>query len=707
MDYSDGSLVSEDNLDLSNKQAIMVAAEAVDAAGLVTARLDDIGNEFVGDPGPSGPMGPAGGHAGDFATAGTREVPDSISIVLTNDGRHFIYDAAVDATFVAANPLISFRSSNGRGFREVRKGVKLKPYLLLIAGQSNAVGANNGGPNPASPGVKAWNGSTSAWGSSDYTLAPWISGSPTGNGGNNNMALAAAHRIYEETGRPVFIVWYFEGGTSIDQWVPNGPFDASLHTRMTAALATPELALAGVTEADALIWAQGEEDYTGSFATHLANLALLEDQFRARAWFGEATPIYMTGPSDLHDRYQIERALRWHCSKVSNRCIFVPSNGLKTEFGETGAGDFTHFLGESLWEMGYHRIASNVLTGGINLENDPALFYGRGDGSASPASPTAIASFDHLVNWSSRDTASTSVNSHAATGSIAWGQACVSDGNYTFALGYEVTTSNGCNYSLAAGREVALADGADYSVAGGFQNASSAPYSFMAGRGHTLVTAGEAALGLFTKYTDGSRLFQFGVGSSSAARKNAIAVAPEGNVEVYAPSAGADPVDNEQYTFRLIDTDTIRLLAKGSDGTVRHVDIELATAPIGTVQPSTGSASSGTYAPTATAVSNCDAAPVVAKAVWTRIGNIVTVTGYVNVDATVASADTQFKLPLPIASALAVAGDLTGHLTAWSSSALSGGAITAAPVDDMALCRIYASSTSARDYTFSFAYEVL
>lgn len=46
VNYSDGSMVSEGNLDTSNQQAIMVAAEAVDAAGLVTARMDSFQAEL-------------------------------------------------------------------------------------------------------------------------------------------------------------------------------------------------------------------------------------------------------------------------------------------------------------------------------------------------------------------------------------------------------------------------------------------------------------------------------------------------------------------------------------------------------------------------------------------------------------------------------------------------------------------------------------
>ena len=81
------------------------------------------------------------------------------------------------------------------------------PYVIAITGQSNAAGANNDGPNPASPLVRIWDGVTTDWGSSDRSQAPLNRANPHGNLGNNNYALGRAHRIASDTGRPVFIIY--------------------------------------------------------------------------------------------------------------------------------------------------------------------------------------------------------------------------------------------------------------------------------------------------------------------------------------------------------------------------------------------------------------------------------------------------------------------------------------------------------------------
>jgi hypothetical protein len=650
---------------------------------------------------------------GTFAAAPGMAIPAGTTAVQvsgtttngdTGNGRQFVEAAEVNAAFVTNNPLIAFRDTGGRGFREVdvKTGRKIEPYLLVISGQSNALGANNGGPNPASPGVKTWNGSTGLWGGSDYTAAPWSLASPHGNSGNNNTALAAAHRIYEETRRPVFIVMDAQGGTSIDAWVATGTASAryvALKAKVEAALASAQLSSTGKTVIDGFIWSQGEEDYTDDFATHLANLQLLDTQLRAEIWMDEFTPSFITGMSGLHDRYPTSAALRHFCNKSNGTWNYVSSRGIKTLYDTTGAGDFTHFLGPSLWEFGYNRIATlAVNTRKHNAEIDQIPFYGRGAGRLTNADPTAIATFDHLVSWASRDTGSAAVNSHAATGSIAWGEQCVSDGNYTFALGYQNTTANLSNYTLAGGREVTSGDNGDYGIGWGYQLSLTGAYQAAFGRGNTLVTDGEFAAGLFSKYTDGSRLFQYGVGTSGAARKNALGVAAAGNVEILAPAAGTDPGQREEVTLRRISDTVLRLLMKGNDDAIRSVELPL----LADATPAV--IASGVYTPAATLVTNCDAVTP-NESRWQRISNVVFVSGSVLVDAT-AAADTQFKLALPVASNMTVVTDLSGTLTQWVATLAVSGAIQAAPTDDTANCRLLASSTAAQTYQFNFAYTV-
>ncbi|WP_417267553.1 sialate O-acetylesterase [Celeribacter baekdonensis] len=449
-----------------------------------------------------------------------------------------------------------------------------EPYVILIMGQSNAAGANNGGPNPASPLVKTWDGVTGAWGGSDINGLPWTRSNPHGNNGNNNYALARAHRIADDTGRKVYVIFDAVGGTSIDEWIIGGVEGAS---RYYNAKAKAEAALAdlGRTKVDEVIWAQGEEDFQDSFTEHLGNLTLLRDQLRSLTWCGSEVPIYMMGPSDLHDRYHWQNAMQYFCGRVDNSCIYVPSNGLHTEYGDTGAGDYTHFLGESLWEAGYSRISNAA-----PAEMSPVIFYGRGNGPAKPDDATALATFSSLVSrdsWIDGD----APNGPAATGSFSWGFGCAADGNYTAAFGYECTTHNLSSYGAVFGRDVKTNNGCNYFFGSGYQIDISAYYSFAVGRGHIVADLYGAAIGGFSKYTasetDPVRL-QIGTGTSAAARKNGLTIRESGAVEINTPAQSYDPSQNGEVMFRRVDGNNtkIEIAFRGTDGIVRSAQIDLA-----------------------------------------------------------------------------------------------------------------------------------
>ena len=406
------------------------------------------------------------------------------------------------------------------------------PYVVVITGQSNAAGANNDGPNPGSPLVHIWDGVTTDWGSSDRTQAPLNRANPHGNLGNNNYALGRAHRVATDTGRPVYIIFDAQGGQSIDEWVATGtssPRYVAISSKIAAALATPEMTTFGKTQIDELIIAQGEADFESDFATYLAKINTCRTQLRAEAWCAEETPFYMMAPSDLHDRYQWRDAMRHMCMQDDTRCVFVPSNGLRTEYGLNGSGDYTHFLGESLWEGGYHRIADATGT-----EGTPTCFYGRGTGPVDATDATAMTTFRTLV---SRDSWTTEIppNGPAATGSISWGEQCSAEGNYTFALGYQCGTDNLANYGIVAGRSVIADSAADYFAAFGYQHTLSARYTFASGRGNTVCDEGGSALGMFTQYAtpEADRvMFQVGIGASTSTRANALTARKSGQIEM-------------------------------------------------------------------------------------------------------------------------------------------------------------------------------
>lgn len=507
------------------------------------------------------------------------------------------------------------------------------PVLIAITGQSNAVGVYDGGDNPLNPLVKTWNPTNSTWVSGgQYTAAPWTSAAPTGNSSKNNFALSAAHYIAEKTGREVYIVYDARSGQSITEWVPATQTRyAALKTKVEAAIASSALATAGKSTIDFLIWAQGEENGAGTnamdFDTYTTNITNLDKQFRGdpadpvtypgESWVEDFTPFFIMGMSPLHDRYQISPALQAFSNKSNGRWRYLSTRSLRTEYQELGSGDYTHWLGPSLWDGGYNIIGPAFVNNlRVSQEAESALFWDRGSGTANTGTGTVISSFDTLVSWNSRisgvkldekfsgtgaqtafvldyrgttisevtvdgvvktdptdysvSTASdgrktitfvvappvgidnvvidygAAINAVGTTNSFAWGYACYPDGNFTFTGGYVVASANLCNYSIAYGRELYLDAAGDYGALFGFQNNLAAPYSFAAGRGHTVSDDYGAAVGKFSEYTTGQTddvLFQVGNGSAGTP-SNAFAARASGILEAkdlptYANNAAA------------------------------------------------------------------------------------------------------------------------------------------------------------------------
>lgn len=114
---------------------------------------------------------------------------------------------------------------------------------------------------------------------------------------------------------------------------------------------------------------------------------------------------------------------------------------------------------------------------------------------------------------------------------------------------------------------------------------------------------------------------------------------------------------------------------------------------------------SGTYTPTLTNVANLSASTAY-SCQYIRIGNVVTVSGQVDVDPTLAATSTQLGISLPIASNLANSNECAG-----SSSASGIAGQTAAILGDSANNRAQMQWVSA-DITnqpmyFSFTYRII
>ena len=120
-----------------------------------------------------------------------------------------------------------------------------------------------------------------------------------------------------------------------------------------------------------------------------------------------------------------------------------------------------------------------------------------------------------------------------------------------------------------------------------------------------------------------------------------------------------------------------------------------------------GNVFSGTYTPTLTNTTNV-AASTAYECQYMRVGNVVTVSGQVDIDPTSATTDTVLGMSLPIASALAANRQLGG--TAANSTAGrygEGVAITADLTNDRAQFLLRPTSTNNSSYGFSFTYRVI
>lgn len=468
--------------------------------------------------------------------------------------------------------------------------LKQNVYIIVITGQSNAVGANRGGPNPGNPKVKVWNPRNSSWGSSDFTKNPFAYSSPDGNSGNNNIALSFAHRLVDEhKADKVYIIYDAASGRPIEDWISSGVSSvryAAIKGKVEAALSSPEIIASGKTKIDFLVFAQGEENaLTDTVTDYRTKLATLDKQFRAESWMSDTTPMFIMGMSGLHARYQVWQAQVDYCENYNRNCIYVNSAGLKTQYDVDQTGDYTHWLGESLWEHGYYRIWQALHERGVTHRQALPAFYSRGVGIWN-GDNTAIAGFSSLISAGST-TSDFPKNGSSASHAISWGYQCTA-ANYSLAGGYQNTMETGANYSVSWGRLNAFAAPAQYSTAFGYGNTINAPYAFAAGRGHTIADPNCAAIGAFSEYktslSDPVR-FQVGIGTSAASPKTGFAVFESGralfsgNIDfrtdnafsVGAPSARASVIYSATANINTSDITTKKI--RGSSGALTDAEL--------------------------------------------------------------------------------------------------------------------------------------
>lgn len=113
---------------------------------------------------------------------------------------------------------------------------------------------------------------------------------------------------------------------------------------------------------------------------------------------------------------------------------------------------------------------------------------------------------------------------------------------------------------------------------------------------------------------------------------------------------------------------------------------------------------SGVYTPTLTNVANVAASTPLACQ-YLRVGDVVTVTGAIDVTASVVATPTQIGVSLPIASALAGVSECAGTVAAGDVT--QAGSVSGDTTNDRAQIDYFANAITSHRMFFTFSYRIL
>lgn len=168
---------------------------------------------------------------------------------------------------------------------------------------------------------------------------------------------------------------------------------------------------------------------------------------------------------------------------------------------------------------------------------------------------------------------------------------------------------------------------------------------------------------------------------------------------VYIPASGNPSMPDTNATHRLIlaagsNLTADRTLTITSGDAAHTLDISGA--------PTTVVLATGSYTPTLFNTANV-AASTAQVCRYMRVGDTVTVSGYFNVDPTTISTLTTIGMTLPIASNLALVGDVGGAASSTTSESWS---IYADTAGEVATLTTLVNTAAAHDVTFCFQYVI-
>jgi hypothetical protein len=150
---------------------------------------------------------------------------------------------------------------------------------------------------------------------------------------------------------------------------------------------------------------------------------------------------------------------------------------------------------------------------------------------------------------------------------------------------------------------------------------------------------------------------------------------------------------------RLVIDEDLAYIASNTGFNISEVAVTTGSSAIGNVF-------SGTYTPTLTNTTNIAASTAYASQ-YMRVGNVVTVSGRLNIDPTTSGAASELGISLPIASDITATTQCAGTGSNYTTTTeVSTGGILGDTTNNRATFRFVAGGTAARDYGFTFTYLV-
>ena len=156
--------------------------------------------------------------------------------------------------------------------------------------------------------------------------------------------------------------------------------------------------------------------------------------------------------------------------------------------------------------------------------------------------------------------------------------------------------------------------------------------------------------------------------------------------------------DESQSAVRLGELLQLGIVKMGPDG-------QLQTEVIANLED-LKTAGSGVYTPTLAGVANI-ANGTASPAQWLRVGQVVTVSGRLDIVTTAAAnTQTQIGISLPFPSALAASGECAGVINGSTGTLIEPGTIAADITNDRANAVWYSTQTASHAFIYQFTYSV-